>query len=184
MLFPNDSRCMTYDEKTQKSHTRSIPSEHKVLIIIELCRNRNSFHGSRTAMRRGRGRGGTPPYSATPRRQTTGFFLECCRYAMFVSLCSCMNTPPSSTITMKDIVSSNGYPDDKQIERMIAEYSQPLTEDERRKRQTLVEEGHIVGEPQRCKPCVAFLTLIVGCYAPRCRLQSRQCGLTTSANGI
>ncbi len=38
---------------------------------------------------------------------------------------------------MKDIVSSNGYPDDKQIERMIAEYSQPLTEDERRKRQTL-----------------------------------------------
>ena len=48
MLFPNDSRCMTYDEKTQKSHTRSIPSEHKVLIIIELCRNRKSFHGNRT----------------------------------------------------------------------------------------------------------------------------------------
>ena len=39
---------MTYDEKTKKSHTRSIPSEHKVLIIIELCRNRKSFHGSLT----------------------------------------------------------------------------------------------------------------------------------------
>lgn len=44
MLFPNDSRCMTYDEKSQKSHTSSIPSEHKVLILTKMRRNRKSFH--------------------------------------------------------------------------------------------------------------------------------------------
>ena len=39
---------MTYDEKSQKSHTSSIPSEHKVLILTEMRRNRKSFHGSLT----------------------------------------------------------------------------------------------------------------------------------------
>ena len=38
---------MTYGEKRQKSHTGLIPGMGKVLIIIELCRNRRSFHGSR-----------------------------------------------------------------------------------------------------------------------------------------
>jgi len=42
---------MTYGEKRQKSHTGLIPGMGKVLIIIELCRNRRSFHGSPTAGR-------------------------------------------------------------------------------------------------------------------------------------
>ncbi len=39
---------MTYAEKSQKSHTSIISTLLKMLIFIELWRNRNSFHGSPT----------------------------------------------------------------------------------------------------------------------------------------
>ncbi len=61
---------MTYGENLQKSHTEPIPRMCKVLIMIKLRNNRNSFSGSRTAGRWGGGRGGTPPYSPTPRAHT------------------------------------------------------------------------------------------------------------------
>ena len=61
---------MIYAKKAQKSHTDIIPTLLKALIFIELWNNCNSFHGSRISGQRGCGRGGTPPYSPTPRAHT------------------------------------------------------------------------------------------------------------------